>query len=489
MWAIVYIGYAMAALARQFLLYDPIYTWPYALMQTAVFETLSKSARNSWVARKQKYVFFGALAFITVWQFLPEYVFPMLSSLSFLCWVAPRNPVANFIGAGIGGMGFLNLSLDWANISNQLLISPMVVPFWTTVVLTVAFIFNCWILLPAAKWGGLGEWDHKLMSNRIFLENGTRYPAAALITHDLTINETVYQELGPVYMGAQAIWSLFFDYSSYISALTWMALFGYPKIKETVQKLRARAKHTGPESVNDFYTDRLNVLMRSYQEVPLWWYITLFAVSFITIITILACGYFFIPIWTFFVAIITSGLMILPFGWLYSFSSFQVAIGSFNELLYGFMVHATKGHKHPAGATAYGSIAGDIWYRAQYMLQDQKIGHYMHVPPRAIFFSQIFGELIGVPINYGVIQWVLKAKGEYLLGNKTDPLNQWTGQTLANYNALGVQYVLIGSKRFFGQHMYKPLPWAFLYGAAAPVVLYGLHRAFPKSKLKFHLCK
>jgi len=268
---------------------------------------------------------------------------------------------------------------------------------------------------------------------------------------------------------------------------TWMALFGYPNIKETIGKLRKRAKDKGKDNINELYTDRLNVLMRSYEEVPLWWYIALFVVSFITIITILAKGFFFIPIWTFFVAIFTSGVMIFPFAWLYSFSSFQVAIGTFNELLYGYMVHATGGHRHPAGATAYSSIAGDIWYRAQYMLQDQKIGHYMHVPPRAIFFSQIFGEIIGIPINYGVIQWVLKAKGEYLLGNKMDPLNQWTGQSLSNYNTMGVQYVLIGPQRLFSQHIFKPLPWAFLYGAVAPVLLYGLHRAFPKSKFRFHL--
>ncbi|CAI6337464.1 unnamed protein product [Periconia digitata] len=487
MWAIVYIGYAMAALARQFLLYDPIYVWPYSLMQTSVFETLHKSTHDSWIARKQKHVFFGTLGFIIVWQFLPEYIFPMLSSLSFLCWVAPRNPVANFVGAGIGGMGLLNLSLDWANISNQVTISPMVVPFWTTVVLTFAYVFNCYVLLPAAKYGNLGEWKHGLMSNRVFLENGTKYPAAALMTPDLNFNETAYQELGPIYLGTQQLWGMFFDYSSYISALTWMALFGYPQIRDTIRKLRMRTRERGNLTVNEFYTDRLNVLMRSYDEVPLWWYVVLFIASFVTIITILGCGYFFIPIWTFFVAIFSSGVMILPFAWLYSFSSFQVAIGTFNELLYGYMVHATGGHKHPAGANAYGSIAGDIWYRAQYMLQDQKIGHYMHVPPKAIFFSQIFGELIGVPINYGIVQWVLKTKREFLLGEKEDPLNQWTGQTLSNYNTMGVQYVLIGPKRLFAQHMYKPLPWAFLYGALAPVVLYGLHRAFPKSKLKFHL--
>jgi hypothetical protein len=55
-------------------------------------------------------------------------------------------------------------------------------------------------------------------------------------------------------------------------------------------------------------------------------------------------------------------------------------------------------------------------------------------------FSQIFGELIGVPINYGIIQWVLSAKREYILGDVDDPLGQWTGQELSEYNSMGVQY-------------------------------------------------
>src|SRR5690348_16683613 len=107
------------------------------------------------------------------------------------------------------------------------------------------------------------------------------------------------------------------------SSRTWMTLFGYPNIKATIEILRIRAKDKGKDNINELYTDRLNVLMRAYKEVPLWWYIALFVASFITIITILAKGLFFIPIWTFFVAIFTSGVMIFPFAWLYSFSSFQ----------------------------------------------------------------------------------------------------------------------------------------------------------------------
>lgn len=112
-------------------------------------------------------VFFYVLLFMTLWHFLPEYAWPMLGSLAFLCWVAPNNATANFIGAGFGGMGFLNLSLDWSTISSNA--NLFLTPWWTQVVMFAAFVMSCWVLIPAAYFGGFGHWDHKLMSNRLFL--------------------------------------------------------------------------------------------------------------------------------------------------------------------------------------------------------------------------------------------------------------------------------------------------------------------------------
>ena len=132
-----------------------------------------------------------------------------------------------------------------------------------------------------------------------------------------------------------------------------------------------------------------------------------------------------------------------PLGWLYGISNFQLPTGTTNELLYGLMVNAGSGHKSPIGASIYGSIAGDAWYRAQYLLQDQKLGHYMHIPPKAVFFSQMIGTMVGVPINYGAIRWVLNSKMPYLDGTMEDPNHQWTGQQLAGSLTTGVQYVLV----------------------------------------------
>ncbi|KAJ5764232.1 hypothetical protein N7533_002913 [Penicillium manginii] len=496
MLAIVWIGYSFAALARQILLPDPEYIWPQALMQTTLFETFRRTDTTSRLARRQMKFFFFSLLAMTLWQFLPEYVFPFTSSLAFLCWVAPRNPVANFIGSGLGGMGFLNLSLDWSNV-NWNGSSILLTPWWTQVILFLAFAFNCWVLLPAAKWGNLGSFKHGLMSNSLFMANGTKYPTAEVLTPTFNLNETAYEHYGPMYMGTQNVWSTFFDYAKLPAAITWILTFGYTQVSSNLKKIFANRKDSQKaqdgqnaqsaqgEGIHYKYHDRLNVIQRNYKEIPSWWYIALFSVGFVILITSIACGYLFIPIWTLFVALASAAIFVIPFAWLYAISNYQLETGSFNELMYGYMVHtkAGSGHQHPCGPSIYGSIAGDAWYRAQYMLQDQKIGHYMHIPPREVFFSQIFGTLMGVPINYAVIRWVMDTKGDFLTGKKTDPLNQWTGQKLVSQNTMGIQYAVLGPKRLFAEAEMAPLPWSFLVGAVIPPVLFVFHRFFPRLRI------
>lgn len=342
MWAVVWTGYSYAALARQFLIYDPQYPWFQALCQTALFETQKKQRESpSPTSRRQMMIFFFVLIGIFFWQFLPEFVFPMMGSLAFLCWVAPHNATANFIGSGFGGMGFMNLSFDWSNIGYLSQMGSMfLTPFWTQVIVFSAFVVNCWILIPASKWGGLGSWNEHLMSNRPFTgmfphcpgtcntnsdsENGTAYPILSLITPQISLNETAYAEYGPIYVGAQLLWGTFFDYASYTSALCWMLLFGYPQLKSIIIKYMERRRNPHVESPTEQYDDQLNILMRSYKEVPFWWFIALFTCSFVPVIVMLAAGQLSIPVWTYFIALATGAIVVIPLGWLYALSNFQL---------------------------------------------------------------------------------------------------------------------------------------------------------------------
>ncbi|KAK6461376.1 OPT oligopeptide transporter protein-domain-containing protein [Scheffersomyces coipomensis] len=468
MWSIVFVGYSYAAIAKNFLLYDPQFTWPQALMQTTLLQSQAKSDEDSQEGSKQMKIFFIVIASIAVWQLFPEFIFPFTSSLAVLCWIAPNNHTLNFMGSGLGGMGLLNFSLDWANITSSI----MLYPYWIQVIQFVAFVLGAWILIPFAKWSNNGIFNGGLMSNGLFLSDGSPYPVGELLNTDLTLNTTAYEYYGPVHLGAQRAWNMFFDYAAYISGITWVVLFGYDKFKSSFENFK------NSKDNRTVYTDRLNKLHSRYQEVPIWWYAVLFGISLTTLMTIFLSGNLFMPWWCCIVALIMGSIIVTPLAWLYALSNFQLAIGTFNELTYGYMMQNVT-QKHPAGALVFGSIAGNAWYRAQYHLECMRLGFYNHLPPRAVFFSQLYGELIGVPINYLALRWVLATKREYLNGTKVDPLHQWTGQAITSSHTNAIQYVVLGPSRLFVN--YPLLPYGFVLGLLAPYILFKLHQRYPSS--------
>lgn len=93
--------------------------------------------------------------------------------------------------------------------------------------------------------------------------------------------------------------------------------------------------------------------------------------------------------------------------------------------------------------------------------------------------------MIALPVNYGVMLWVLDTKFEYVTGKVKDPLGQWTGQDFKSYNTAGIQYALVGPKKLFASSYFNPVLYGFLAGAVAPALIWLLHRRF--KKLRFDL--
>ncbi|EJU02221.1 OPT oligopeptide transporter [Dacryopinax primogenitus] len=466
MWASMWTGFSYAALARNFLVYNPEIPWPTALQQVAVFKALRGSRAKPQLPKTPMKIFWIVFLAIFVWQFLPEFAFPMLSSLALFCWFSPPSAAAKFIGSGIGGMGFLNFTLDWSNVTSMIITQP----FYVQMILFIAFAINCWMLIPIAKFGHMwGADTFDVMSNKLFTENGTHYPFHKIMTSTAEFNATAFEEIGMVRAGPQYMWGLFFQYASYTSALVWLVLF-HGKDVWTVLK----GQFAGGKKV--LYSDKLNWIMRTYKEVPVKWYIALFILSFTINFLLVLKGELYLPWWTYIIALIVGAMFLLPMGFVYAVSGFGVHVGILNELIFGYMAPG----KHPLASLVYRTVSGQCWYRAATILEDQKIGHYLHIPPRDVFFSQIWGSIVGIPVNYITIRWILDTKMDYLTGKEKDPLNQWTGQVPIAYNSAAVQYGLVGPARLFRHAAYAPLPLGFILGAVAPLLVYWLHKRFPK---------
>ncbi|KAL3421551.1 putative plant-like oligopeptide transporter [Phlyctema vagabunda] len=472
-WGASLLGFSFAAMVRKILIDDPEFIFPLSLQQVTLYRSMQgKSEFHASKEKKQMKVFWLLLLATFVWQFLPEYLFPFVASLAPLCWFASRNHTVNFLGAGRGGIGLLNITLNWSNITSTVITYP----YSVQVTVFVGFVITTWILIPVSYFGNLwGSPTYNIMSNGVFQKNGSSYPFTSLIYTDSNniqhVNETRYEEIGLAYSGAQYTWGIFMWYASYISSFVWCGLFLGPKISKIWKARKAEG---------NFHQDRLSKIIQKYPGMTRWEWVILTAVPIVILLIIVATKSIWMPTWTYFVALGFGAAAMLPMSLVYAVSGYSIKVGFFNELIYGYMIDAKGSSRHPLGQLAYRIISGNVWYDARIVLEDQKIGHYLHLPPRDVIGIQILANMLALPINYGVMRWVIASKFDYVSGRVVDPQGQWTGQDFKSYNTAGIQYALVGPRKLFASSFFKPVLYGFAAGGAAPLIVWLLHKRFPK---------
>ncbi|KAL2698715.1 hypothetical protein AAEP93_010103 [Penicillium crustosum] len=287
------------------------------------------------------------------------------------------------------------------------------------------------------------------------------------------INETKYDEVGLAYSGAQYTWQMFMWVASYMSSFAWCGLFLGPKI---YRMWKARNQSGA------YHQDRLSRIIHRYPSITKWEWVPLTLVPTLMLLGVVVSKTIYMPIWTYFVALGFGAVSMLPMSFVYAISGFSIKVGYFNELIYGYMIDVKGSSRHPLGQLAYRIISGNVWYDARIVLEDQKIGHYLHLPPRQVIGIQVIANMLALPINYGVMRWVIATKFDYVSGKKKDPLGQWTGQDFQSYNTAGIQYALVGPRKLFASDFFRPILWGFLAGALAPFVIWLLHKKFPRAR-------
>jgi len=114
-------------------------------------------------------------------------------------------------------------------------------------------------------------------------------------------------------------------------------------------------------------------------------------------------------------------------------------------------------------------------------LNDFKLGHYMKIPPRSMFLVQFIGTILAGTINITVAWWQLNSIKNICQEELLPPNSPWTCPGDRVFFDASVIWGLVGPKRIFGsQGNYAAMNWFFLGGALGPVIVWSLHKAFPK---------
>lgn len=222
-----------------------------------------------------------------------------------------------------------------------------------------------------------------------FDNTGLPYNLSAVVTNN-TFDQTKYEQYSPMFLPITY-------------AVTYGTIFAmYPAIVvHTFLWYRHDIVRQFRSSLSD-ETDIHSYLMRSYRDVPRWWFAALgivFVALGIVGIEVCETG---LPVWAYFVALIFAAIFVLPFGIIQAITNQQFFINVLAEVMIGYALPG-----RPVAAMLFKTIASDAVVQAVAYCGDLKFGHYMKVPPRLVFTGQVLSSAISVIASIVAQNWAL----------------------------------------------------------------------------------
>jgi len=114
---------------------------------------------------------------------------------------------------------------------------------------------------------------------------------------------------------------------------------------------------------------------------------------------------------------------------------------------------------------------------------DFKLGHYMKIAPRPMFWSQVIATVVAGTVQLGVQAWMFTNINDFCAPNQKDG---FICPSTEVFGTASIIWGVIGPRLMFSKgQTYYPLVFFFLIGAAAPLIAWTLNRRYPNSFLKY----
>lgn len=516
------LGYGIAGMLRNFLVYNDKMIWPSTLVNFALYQTLHKEgaeyvslveseldsspskpvvlidntdlesspiiafaiaerdrspsiksedeetrlARNqptSWTVSKMtffKYVFFC----IMVYEILPQYIAPIMASMTLLCWMNPSSKVLQLLGSGFHGLGIGALSLDWNVIGT---LGPLFTPWWAQVNLYIGLVLMLWIVTPILYFSDLWQAHlYGIVSPGIYTIAGQPYNISRVLTADHILDEQKYQEYGELRMSPYFAITYGISFLSFTATLSHVVLwYGKDIYSQLFTKSTTNQSSTPIKSM--------------YPEVPAFWYLGMFVSCLVMAIFICEYTAIQLPWWALLLAIGIALTLSLPIGIIQAISSTQIGLNVVTEFVCGYLLVG-----QPIANLVFKTYGYMAMSQCLSLVSDLKLGYYMKIPPKVMFVVQLFGTLVGAVVNYTVMLIIIHSRN--LL--EPDPTGQWDPRNSKIFFSASIIWGAIGPARMFGTaSIYHPVLYCFFLGILLPVPFWLLHKRFPKSPLHFNL--
>ncbi|KAF5384567.1 hypothetical protein D9757_006480 [Collybiopsis confluens] len=429
-----------------------------------------RSSLNPFASTRQKpltrYRFFIVLAvFSFIFFFLPGFLFQALSVFSFICWAVPTNVVVNQLFGVYSGMGMSVLTADWTQIS--WIGSPLMVPWWAQVHIFGGFVAFFWILTPILYY--TNSWDlayFPISDNQPYDRFGGAYNITRVLTKDDTFNQTAYEEYSALYLPATYAVCYLIAFALSTCVITHTLLYHGKALLAGIKRIRVES--------DDIHAK----LMRSYPEVPDWWYLLSMVVFFCLAIIAVEVWHSGVPIWALLLAVLLPMIYILPSGFIYAMTGQGITLNIVAQIIPGTLLPG-----NPMANMVFKAYSVQTLSEATAFVQDLKLGHYIKIPPRATFLVQLISTILASFVQVGVKQWIFANVPDICKSGQKSQLTCPHNQVFFTASSV---WGLIGPTRQFGTgSIYHPHLYAIAIGAVLPIPFWLYQRRYPASWIRY----
>ena len=300
-----------------------------------------------------------------------------------------------------------------------------------------------------------------VQNSHAFDNTGHRYDVNRILT-DSRFDEAKYNAYSPLYLSTQFALAYGLAFAAVAAVIIHVVLYHGRTIWAQLKLARNQE--------DDVHMR----LMKKYRDAEDWWYALLFAIMLGMSFAVVCAWPTSMPWWAYIVCMLLPIVWTVPVGIIQAITNIQLGLNVLTEYIVGYMLPG-----RPLAMMIFKNYGYVCLSQALYFAQDLKLGHYMKVPPRILFWSQLIASIWSAIVQIAVMNWALGAIPDLC---DDDQPSQYTCPNARVFYTASVIWGAIGPARMFsGKALYSSLQWFWLVGAITPLLTWFLARRYPRS--------
>ncbi|KAF3985834.1 hypothetical protein FT663_01952 [Candidozyma haemuli var. vulneris] len=471
-----FMGFGIAGIIRKFAVYPVRAMWPTLLptlaLNRALMQKEKKANINGWTISRYSF-FFTAFSGSFLYFWVPTYLFEAMSYFNWITWIAPYNFDLNVVTGHLYGLGLNPIpTFDWNIISWN---SPLVIPFYSQVNQYIGIVLGFFCILGLYYTNFYGTAYLPINTSTLFNNRGERYQIEEVVNDRSLFDEAKYQEIGPPFYSAANLLVYGTFFAIYPFAFIYEVLMNWRPMWFAIKNIGSSFKNFRRSNFEGF-DDPHTTMMKQYKEVADWVFLVVLVISIVLAIICVEVYPAETPVWGIFFALGMNVIFLIPLTAIQATTGWGFGLNVLVELIVGYAL--------PGNALALNFIKAlgyNINGQAQNYITDQKMGHYIKVPPRALFRCQMLSVFISCFVSLAVMNFMIDNVEDYC----TPQSNQKFYCPNSNiFFSASVLWGTIGPKKVFGG-LYPLLEWCFLMGAVATIPCIIFKKFGPKKYTKY----